>query len=160
MTQRKTVATGRDVQADELRTAKGAGEAQEQQRAVPGAQEVVRQLRQHVAQVCDEDRGLTLLRGPMGAPAIGWILAAPAGLSYTRDSATSQRDPQNMASPPNALRKSPVVSVVIPKDLLATLDDYRWDNRMSRSQAIVKAVRKYLDQPEAPADAWRRRGLR
>jgi metal-responsive CopG/Arc/MetJ family transcriptional regulator len=65
-----------------------------------------------------------------------------------------------MASPPNALRKSPVVSVVIPKDLLATLDDYRWDNRMSRSQAIVKAVRKYLDQPEAPADAWRRRGLR
>ena len=71
MTQRKTVATGRDVQADELRTAKGAGEAQEQQRAVPGAQEVVRQLRQHVAQVCDEDRGLTLLCGPVGAPDAG-----------------------------------------------------------------------------------------
>ncbi len=53
----------------------------------------------------------------------------------------------------NALRKSPVVSVVIPKDLLAVLDDYRWDNRMSRSKAIVKAVREYLDQPEAAADA-------
>ncbi len=56
-----------------------------------------------------------------------------------------------MASPPNALRKSPVVSVCIPKDLLAVLDDYRWDNRLTRSQAVVKAVREYLGQPEAAA---------
>jgi hypothetical protein len=58
------VATGGDVQAYELRATEGAGEAQEQQRTVPGAQEVVRQLRQHVAQVCNKDRGLTLLCGP------------------------------------------------------------------------------------------------
>ncbi len=58
-----------------------------------------------------------------------------------------------MGKSANTLRKSPIVSVCIPKDLLATLDDYRWDNRMSRSKAIVKAVRKYLDQPEAAADA-------
>ncbi len=58
-----------------------------------------------------------------------------------------------MVSPSNALRKSPVVSVCIPKDLLAIMDDYRWDNRQTRSKADVKAVREYLGQPEAAADA-------
>ena len=54
-----------------------------------------------------------------------------------------------------ALRKSPIVSITIPRDVLARMDSYRVGQDLNRSAAIVQAIREKLDR-EIPVPAMAR----